>query len=581
MDSHFLISSKSLSNSNLMADKELISKTNYFHVYAKKNSFRSFAENTILIDGYVLPRNEEFEIYKSLDQYELVNELYSKHRKGFASHIKGFFCVCIILPNEVIIVNDIHSVKRCFIRYDSSNYYLTNNLNYINNIIHLTPFKYAPAIQAVLQHFVEGMTPYDRIEYSLPASLISVVNKPIVTNYWDVSSLINLKKDVNNQETFTNTFQNTISNYINYFNPANISATLTGGRDTRSILAALISLNIDVHNFTFGYPTGIDVITARNVSEKVNMPFSNHYISNLDQVEYDKLVSQIIEYNNPFIHIHRAHRLDAINKEEELQGSVDMVFMGNMGGDYIMGEGFNDYIITEFLRKYLTETNNESNIIKEILTKHFVKFDSSTIDFVRGFLHKFGLEHGIFNKNVEFSLVQKIIGSTHDIQDILLFMKKSKYVMVPFMDIDVMEALFSSNLSLFFNNRHTINPFNRLRGGELQCSLIKKFAPELANVNFANQYTPNDVLGNRLKYVLKRVYLQSFKIKPKPTFTYDDWFVKYAHTQFYKLDNRLDELYDLKKMKDSLQHEQHMNSEGYWHKYSNPIMLSKYYIKNK
>jgi hypothetical protein len=272
--------------------------------------------------------------------------------------------------------------------------------------------------------------------------------------------------------------------------------------------------------------------------------------------------------------------LDAIIKEKENLGEIDMVFVGAMGGDYIMGESFNDYILTEFVRRYLTEDGETDALIKNILDKHFVKNDHHTIVFIREYLKTFGLESNVFNKSVEFKLVYGLIGCTHDIQDILLFMNHSKYVVAPFMDLDVMEAIFNSKFSLFFNNRHTKNPIDRLKGGELQCSMIKEFTPELANVNFANQYTPNDVLGNRYRYITKRIIHLLFRKQTRPTFTYDHWFYRFMHDEVEKLSPKLSDLYDINALKDALSLNWHPSHEGYWHKYSNPVMLSRYITHN-
>ena len=258
-----------------------------------------------------------------------------------------------------------------------------------------------------------------------------------------------------------------------------------------------------------------------------------------------------------------------------------MVFVGAMGGDYIKGEGFNDYIITEFLRLFLTGTESEVVLIKKILEKHFIEPEKEIINYLNGLLSNMNLEYGVFNKSVEFNLVHNLIGSTHDIQDINVFMEQAKYVIAPFMDRDVMEALFTSPYSMFSNTRHTKNPFKRLRGGELQSIMIKEFSPALAELNFANQYSPNDILGNRVLYVLKRMYLHTFKIKSKPTFSYREWMKDYVLNEVKKNNSYIESFYYYDTLIDSLKNQMHFQSEGYWHKYTNPITLSMYTTKKE
>ncbi|GEM_PF-2622738 len=544
-----------------------------------EGKFKTFDNCNIIIDGFVAPRNHCYKEYKTLDQYELIYFLYKKYGTDFPKHLKGFFCIVVSENDKICIANDIHSVKRFYTA--NKDVYISNNIETLKIVTTLKHNSYSPAIFAVLQHFIKGISLFDNVEYSIPATL-TIVDKGNITKtiYWNPQILSDSKKDLTTQEEFINTFDISVKNYLEYLNPTNVSTTLTGGRDTRTVLSSLLNNGIKPHCFTFGYPTGTDVTTAKNVADICSLDFSNHYIENLDSKKYSELVNKIVDSENHFIHIHRAHRLDAIIKESNyFNNDLDMVFVGAMGGDYIMGENFNDYIITEFIRRFLTEEMSQKEIVSQILDKHYIKYDDSTINYIINLLEEFGLRHNTFNKNIEFNLVHNLIGCTHDIQDINLFMEHSKYVIAPFMDIDIMESLFSSPFSLFSNNRHTKNPIKRLRGGELQCKLIKKYSPFLADVPFANRYTPNDVLGNRIKYIIKRSIIQLTSEKSKPTFSYDKWFIEYVKSELINLNEDIKSEYDIHKMINDIDTDMHANHEGYWHKYSNPITLSKYLQK--
>jgi len=486
---------------------ELISSSESFQAYGERDGVVSFGEIRVLLDGYVVPRMSIFDEFKQYGQCELIYRLYTRYGEDFPNFIKGFFSILVVDLNGLLLCNDRHSVQRFYICQRANSYFITNSLDLLKPFHAFQLRPEAGGIQATLQHFVLGACMFEGIEYSTGATLLKVGKNLKKTTYWKGESLQKLKKDSKEKNSVIEVFVKGIEHHLNYLQPKNISLTLTGGRDTRSILAALLHLGVSPHCFTFGYPSGTDVVTARKVSQAANLAFSNHYIQKLDPLVYGELINRIIQHGNPSIHIHRAHRLDAIMKEKETIGDIDAVFVGAMGGDYIMGEGFNDYIITEFLRKYLTEKEDEDLTIRDIFDKHFVRYDQSMIEYLKSFLRAFGLSYQIFDKDTEFKLVHNLIGCTHDIQDIALFTAYSSFVIAPFMDIDFMEALFGSTYSLFSNDRHTKNPFKRLRGGELQCYLIRHLAPLLAGVEFANQYTANDVLGNRLRYVMKRLYL--------------------------------------------------------------------------
>jgi len=578
MNNDFIISNFRFNKSKL--DSKIKIKTlkglKNVYYYGKSHSQDGIE---VIIDGYVIPRNIIYNDYKCFSQHELIIELYKKYKKQFVKKIKGFFTVIVITSSEIVLVNDIHSVKRVSYWKQGDKILLSNNQNIISQLVDLSINPYAPSMIAIFQHFVGGYSLFQNVYYSLPASILTINEMGFFKDiYLSTDYFARLDREKFDNDDFHNIFLTSIKNVIDYLQPKSISTTLTGGRDTRSILATLLYLNIMPHCFTFGHSAGIDVQTSHNITKHCGLSFSNHFIDKLDEHTYSNVVNKIIESKNSFIHIHRAHRLDAILKERIIfNGSIDMVFVGAMGGDYIMGEHFNDYILSEFIRRYLVGNESKSEIYSSIFNKHYIKYNASHISFIEELLNSLGLRHNKFNKDTEFNLVHNIIGGTHDIQDINLFLQNSKYVIAPFMDIDVMEALFSSRLSLFSNTRHTKNPFVRLRGGELQCSLIRKFAPELATIPFANLYTPNDVLGNRLIYVLKRIYLQKVKVNSKPTFSYDAWFIRYVNNNI-KDNNRyqLKEYYYYSKLLNDLADKNHLTHEGYWHKFTNPIMLNLY-----
>lgn len=552
-----------------------------YYIYTNKScQFYHIKNFSIYIEGYIVPRNNIYEDYCHLSKNELIVALIEKYESDFIKHIKGFFLLLILRNGRLELYNDIHSVKRFFIGEENQVSIVSNDITILKRIFKPKFNSYAPALFAVFQHFVNGQTLLQNVYYSLPATKLTF-DKNGLRQYQYLSNnyFEKLPKNKTTENQFHDIFLKSISNTLDYLKISSLSLTLTGGRDTRSILATLLYLNEEPRCFTFGYPTGIDVIVSQNLAKECSLSFSNHDIDQLNTLTYKQLVDEIINRQDVFVHLHRAHRLDAIKKEAaEFSFNLDAVFVGAMGGDYIMGGHFNDYIITEFIRRYLFGNEDLDALIIEILEKHFVVHDANTVSFIKEQLKLLNLEPNRFDKSAEFSLVHRIIGCTHDIQDINVFFTYSKHVVAPYMDLDVMEALFSSPLSLFHNSRHTKNPIKRLRGGELQSSVIKKYSPLLASIPFANRYTANDVLGNRLLYLLKRTLLELTKPANKPTFSYGDWFADLIkHHLFNNEQFGLTNVYNMSAIKETLFNNSHETHEGYWHVYSNPVMLNLYY----
>lgn len=577
MKNDFLIMPpEKIQNESSMSDINTISSNHLFEIYGNKNSWSRFNEMKIFIDGYVIPRHSIHDKYKHLSSHNLISKLIEKFGDEFIYQVKGSFIIIIERNDQIIIYNDIHSIKKFYFYNDGTKLLISNNLKLISSQLILKINEIFPSIQALFQHSVAGQTMFKHVYYSEPGTKLILNTKLSIESYWNPQYLIEKERNINTVEDVIKLFRQVISNYVEYFKTERISLTLTGGRDTRSILAALLNLGLVPHTFTFGFPEGKDVQTSRSISEKLNLPFSNHYIENLNSENYNLLIKEIVLLNNPNIHIHRAHRLDAIKKEVQELGEIEMLFIGAMGGDYIKGVSFNDYIITEFMRRYFYEDIELKMLIEETLSKHYVSFTDILINDLIELIKSLPYMNKENFKNSEFLLSHSFIGSLHDVQDINIFEEYSNYVVAPFMDIDFMECLFQSPFSLFNNDRTSKNPINKLKGGELQANLIYNLYKPLAFIPMANRYKPVDILGNKYLYIARRIYLKLFKEKGFPTFSYEEWFKELSLQKFAESDSTLEKLYNMKDVFTGLSNDQHRTDEGYWHKYSNPIMLSLY-----
>ena len=72
---------------------------------------------------------------------------------------------------------------------------------------------------------------------------------------------------------------------------------------------------------------------------------------------------KVILQGNSLINLHRAHRLDAIEKEIINHPEIEMIFCGFMGGDYIKGIVYDDYITARLVRLWEFNKNKRKTII--------------------------------------------------------------------------------------------------------------------------------------------------------------------------------------------------------------------------
>lgn len=580
MSKKFLISSRALTDTSKF---KIISSGKDFFLYSEEDVFQKVGDVYISCEGYFLPRNEWLDRFSNLQGTELIYQLFSIYGPAFINKIKGFFIITIITTDNFYIYNDIHSVRRFYYCNDDRSFLISNNIEILAEIRgnYLNP-QFA-AHHALFQHFIFGETLFRGIYYSEYASEAFLRKGSLsIIKYWHTESLYNIGSDLSVKD-FITIFNKTIGNYIDFFKPEKIEATVTGGRDTRSIIASLVANNQSPHLFTFGNPENRDIIVGKMIAESCNFSFSNPDISNPQIGEYSSLIDRIILSGDSFIHLHRAHRLDAVEKEARAY-PYDMVFVGAMGGDYIKGSSFDDYIVSEFLRRmYFDKDINTSDLIKQILKNHFVKYDEELIDSINTFLLKKPfISNRELNANTDLIIAHDIIGCTHDIQDISIFSKHIDKVIAPYMDIDVIESLFKTNFSLLSISKNSRGLFTKFLGGEFQAQIVSELCYDLAELPYANYYKPCDVTGSKAKYLFKRgVAYAKQKIHPNISgFEYGKWFVSYVEKELQGMRNPIiPQIYDYDKMLYSFKSETHLTHEGYWHKYTNPIMFLKYIEK--
>lgn len=532
-------------------------------------------EIIIIIEGFIVPRNSIFNDYFNLDKYLLVADLYRKYDINFVNYIKGNFNIIIIDGSKFFLFNDHLSLRKFFYYTERDFFIFSNNINnvikYTNGDLNIDSL----IIHTLYQHFLKGKTVYNNVFYSQPASSVHFVKEICFYKYWDSKSLITLERDDISSEEISYLITLIINNYIKYLKPQRIGLTLTGGRDTRIILSTLMKLGYHPYSYTFGDNKSADVVSSREMAQGLGIEFDNICFENINSKWYQTLTAEIIKIGNSMVHIHRAHRLDAVKNVKMYNSNIDMIFVGSMGGDYIKGAHLDDYIITKFARQWHFLKDQKNEVIIEILKENFLSEEFIDISKIRMIIDELNLDVNDI-KHLEFKYVHNIVGCLHDTQDIAIFNEYVDYIIAPYMDIDFLYKLFSSKNNLFYNYQSVNKILKKYEEGKFQISLINNLFPALMNYSFAQKYKPKDLLGNKLIYFLKRAFYQvSYKYQYVPNFKYDDWFKNYVKDNINYIDQMKD-IYNRDKVIYNIYHTKHKETEGYWHKYSNIIMFGMF-----
>lgn len=537
-----------------------------------------------IIDGYVLPRLEYYARYSNLKQLELIKNLYAKFGLDFIKYIKGVFNILIIDGEDFYIFNDRHSIKKFFIYRKNNQFLISNNLKIISDNTKLQLDKENAVLFCLMEHFIDGTTLFKNVTYSKPASKLFYSNSLQSGFYWYPDKLLNLEVREYSFDELAEKWKTIIKQHIDYLKPEAITMTLTGGNDSRMILSALLNLGIKPNTFTFGTSKSFDGVVATEVAKCADLNYHNYYVNNPASEWFEQYSNKIIEMGNSLINIHRAHRLDAIEKEMENNPANEMILGGFMGGGYVKGIIYDDYITAKLIRILKHNTREFSDILKSLISEKSIRIETINISNILEKLEKQSFFTADNKMNREFHYVYQVIGSTHDVQDTDIFNSKLKYTVNPFMDDDFLEILFSSKYSMLNKNNSSKNQFKRVDQPRLHCEIMHRLAPELSEIKFAKKgyYTVNEFLGNRYVYLFKRFYRYKINRNNYPlNFPYHAWLKEFIEQKLFNNKSEVLEIFNIEKLNNSFMKSANHRNEGYWHLFTNPINLMKnvqYYI---
>lgn len=547
--------------------------SNFSFYYSEGGEVYKSQDYLILIDGFILPRFKYQDIFSGKKKGELVVHLFKEHGPKLINYLKGSFNLIIIRDDNCYLFNDHIGMKKFFIHEAKEKFVISNNIHFITRTIKPELDPEGIALNSLFHHFVDCKTTFRGVTYSPPGSKYVIGSDLIKDQYWNYKKLVELERKPLSYDKFADKITRITKGYLDYIGSKNISMTLTGGMDSRTILAILLKLGYNPNTFTFGSRVSADVDVASKITNYFALKFNNHTEVNPSGEWYNNLADEIVSIGNPLIHIHRSHRLDAIKKEMEKYPDTEILFTGAMGGEGIRGLHYDSLIVTDYVKRI--HEGEDLSILDSYLEKYFIK--NSNIDKSKLLQNIKNLKYlsGEY-KSDEFFVLYELVASLHDYQDLSIYQNYLPYVISIFLDIDYLEMLFSSNYSLFDKDNLTGNQLKRLNIPEVHCNLIDRIYKPLSKFQFVNGFSPSEFLMNRYYYLILRGLRKKFGKKYPPNFPYSDWYHDFIGKNFKTLSPELENVIDLDKAKKDFDSCDHKTVEGYWHKFTNIVMYSKH-----
>lgn len=373
----------------------------------------------------------------------------------------------------------------------------------------------------------------------------------------------------NSIENIADTLYSIITEHIEGLKDSDISMTLTGGMDSRVILACLLKAGIKPNCMAYGNPGASDIYFARKLAQGVGLDFHNAASAGPNSGWYYKWVIETLNQDNGNSHLHRAHRTAAIAEHAE-KYSPKVLFTGHMGGEGLRGLSYNNYYTSPFFESVNEGNAKPIDVLKKNLGNYFlltenINFDD-LVDHVTGLPW---MQHDRETNKLFF--LYDLVGKIHHTQDIRLCKTYVPEVVPVYLQKSYLDILFSSSYHFLAKKKGVMG---RLANPYVHCKLIESLYPELLDHPLSNGYKPMEYVKGLWHYVPIKLY-RKFKHKKQfaPTFSYGQWYVDFVKEHAANISPDIWKIYDRKKYMNALEKQNHKTDEGYWHKFSNPIFF--------
>lgn len=346
-----------------------------------------------------------------------------------------------------------------------------------------------------------------------------------------------------------------------------ISLTLTGGMDSRTILACLLSLGIKPNCLTYGNQDAKDVVFGKRISDAFGLQF--HNVSSVKPTKewYLEWVIETIRRDGGNSHLHRAHRTAAMAEHCDLF-APKVLFTGHMGGEGLRGLTYNNYFASRFFEEVNEKMRSMNESADQIIDHYFVRWEKVDFEVLLGEVKRLPWMRSDSEIN-KFHFLYDMVAKIHHSQDLRIYQSFIPKVVPVFLQKRYLEVMFGSNYNFLAKGTGILG---RLRNPHIYCRLLEIIFPKLLDYPLANGFTPGEYLKGLWYYVPVKLY-RDFRTRDRhpATFSYGQWYVDFVREQSERISENIWEIFDRDRYMCALRANHHQSDEGYWHRFSNPI----------
>lgn len=311
--------------------------------------------------------------------------------------------------------------------------------------------------------------------------------------------------------------------------------SMTGGFDSRALLAASHQVNIPVKSLTFGQKGNIEAETIK--------PFIDNYVVNHKFVQLD--LDYIANINNTFsAYIDKNLDNPVFHSLVEYEHCSNELLNHNfiagfMGGELINGQSVGAQVMITFYASRLL-TCSSFHELEQITFNTLEKTELYNSDYFKPLITSYLKELREYmpqkgNKNILTFLFNeeysKLFGAVNKV------LKNKCNLVVPFMDTAFLNTLLNSEISFLHKKTFKSNPLLNIKSKILYAKSIKQLCPSLKDTRFDRLYRLKDICSPILLFIAATFYFFNhiFKLNKKKfnrTTCYHIWYSDIVKSSF-------------------------------------------------
>jgi hypothetical protein len=546
----------------------------YYYTNNSERDFQLHEQNgeILIVEGYIINRlHKESSIGKILNCH-LQHEKNDFIRRNF----KGSYNLILIKKSNVTIISDTFAARKYFYLVSDSIFFASNDLYTCSRVSNKEINYAAITAYSIYNHFIRGDTVLKEIKVIRPGEQLEYNSGLKV--HESANSFTNLIKSNFRYEKTNELYvygREVIASLIEQIAPKQIYAPLTGGLDSRFIVANLLDRE-NLVCYGFGHPESGDSIYARQIAKSVEIPFVNTYIPPSARW-FKQKVEEIISQGNGLVSMHRAHRVDSFNKLQ-IQAD-DMIISGVMGGELIRNFYNDGLIVTEAASLQLRNRLN-AKMLNEIARKNHLLRNKHLIDNLYKYVSEVAWTGNKVKYNVE-RLTYELLAGDHHSQDQYILFNHTPYFIALFLDVDIISFLLFNNHIAYDKGRYSLPLFS---GQRLLAQVICQINTDMCRFNLFKKgpYSPQELLSlPTWLFIAKRVARMRKRERFKANYEVGVWMKQFLHEYFNQTNfhSAIEDIYDIDSLRIGLDSESHGRNEQHWRPYTNIVQINELLLR--